>query len=197
MKHLRQYIRKILLTEGMKTVSDLPEDAYVMIHDNNERFSVKIDSPSWPEYAFIELSNHPFTCSGAWEVIDAKAPQGWGPLLYDVAMEYVGNEGIMCDRSSVSADAANIWDFYLKSRADVKAVQLDYDKKPFVTPQDKSDDCSAYTFMRHSFNTDGDSITTDNFEESFLEHWSTKKYIKVGGSPIIDQLNSMNILEYI
>ena len=196
MKQLRQYIRKILLTEGMKNASDLPEDGYVWIIDQENTFIVKIDAPSWPDHAYIKLRKYTRGCSGAWEVVYATSPDGWGPLLYDIAMEYVGSEGIMCDRSSVSADAASVWDFYLKSRPDVKAVQLDYNKEPFVTPKDRSDDCPAYTFIKHSFNMSGNGITTDNFEGSFLDHWSTKKYIKLGGTPIIDQLNNMNILEY-
>ena len=46
MNHLRQYIRGVLLTEGMKTVNDLPEDAYVWIGDRGSMFNVIIDQPS-------------------------------------------------------------------------------------------------------------------------------------------------------
>ncbi len=142
MKQLRRYIRQILLTEGMKTVNDLPEDAYVWIMDKGSRFHVIVDTPSWSrKSASLSLRKAPHGCSGAWEVVSANASEGWGPLVYDIAMEYVGNEGIMCDRSSVSPDAARVWDFYLNSRSDVKAVQLDYNREPFITPEDETDDC--------------------------------------------------------
>ena len=206
MKPLRQYIRQILLTEGMKTPIDLPEDAYVWIADQGSRFYVIVDAPSWHSSAKLSLRKYPHGCSGAWEVVKAVAPSGWGPLLYDIAMEYVGGEGIMCDRSSVSKEAAHIWDFYLNSRPDVKAAQLDYNRQPFITPEDESDDCPGNTFTKH----DHDEIEKAEPEsyghfyptrwpaqqKPWKDHWSTKKYIKLGGTPIIDQLNDMNILEY-
>jgi hypothetical protein len=121
-------------------------------------------------------------------------------------MEYVGHEGIMCDRSSVSPDAATVWDFYLNSRSDVKAVQLDYNREPFLTPEDKSDDCPGNTFAKHAHDeiekAEPESyghfypLRFPSQQQSWKDHWSTKKYVKVGGTPVIDQLNDMNLLEY-
>ena len=206
MKLLRETIRGILLTEGMKTVDDLPEDAYVWIMDNDSTFSIRIDAPSWSDQAYLTLTRHKWPpCSGAWEVARANAPSGWGPLAYDIAMEYVGHEGIMCDRSSVSTDAARVWDFYLNSRPDVKAVQLDSLNKPFITPDDQSDDCAGNTFLTHQYQELDDAAPGANrFDpiefpehgELWKDHWSTKKYVKMDGSPTIDKLNDMNILEY-
>ena len=206
MKHLRQYIRQILLTEGMKTVNDLPADAYVWIMDNDRIFSVRVDAPSWSYHAYLTLRKPGGElCDGAWEVVSANAPKGWGPLAYDIAMEYVGHEGIMCDRSSVSKDAARVWDFYLNSRPDVKAVQLDALRKPFITPNDKTDDCPEQTFLTHQYQELDDAapdrhrFDPEEFPEHaelWKDHWSTKKYVKMGGSPTIDKLNDMGILEY-
>ena len=200
---LRKYIRRILLTEGMKQASDLPEDAYVWIMDNGNILSVRVDAPSWPTHAYLTLRKAPHGCSGAWEVVSATAPHGWGPLAYDIAMEYVGGEGIMSDRSSVSSDAAAVWDFYLKNRPDVKAIQLDSKDSPFLTPDDKTDDCPENTFLTHNqevMRNQGqywfDPSEFPGQEELWKDHWSTKKYVKMGGSPTIDKLNDMNILEY-
>ena len=211
MKHLRQYIRQALLTEAMKTPSDLPDSAYVVIDDsgNNSYFEVVIEDPDTPIYdafgadtlAGLQVSKAPSGyCDGAWQIIGATAKDGYGPLAYDIAMEYVGNEGLMCDRSSVSEDAAKVWDFYLNSRPDVKAVQLDSVKKPFLTPKDASDDCTGeYTLARH---TDRDIAVrfdpygNEEHRKKWMDHWSTKKYVKTTGTPIIDELNDLNLLYY-
>jgi hypothetical protein len=210
MKQLRQYIRQILLTEGMKTADELPDDAYVWINHNGSMFSVQV-AHAGAGYrgpgvlANVALRKAPHGCSGAWEVTNARAKEGWGPLAYDIAMEYVGHEGIMCDRASVSDDAAKVWDFYLNSRSDVKAVQLDSLQKPFITPDDQSDDCAGNTFLTHQYQELEDAapdmhrFDPSEFPEHgelWEDHWSTKKYVKVGGTPVIDQLNDMNLLEY-
>lgn len=55
---------------------------------------------------------------GAWEVTDSRAQEGWGPFLYDIAMEYAtlhGN-GLMADRDHVSYDARRVWDVYYNHR---------------------------------------------------------------------------------
>ena len=211
MKHLRQYIGQKLLSEGMKMPSDLPDSAYVIIDDsgNDRYFEVIIEDPDTPIYdafgadtlASLQVSKAPAGyCDGAWQIIGAAAKDGYGPLAYDIAMEYVGNEGLMCDRTSVSEDAAKVWDFYLNSRPDVKAIQLDSFKKPFLTPDDASDDCHGeYTLARH---TDRDiAVGFDPYgnaehRNKWMTHWSTKKYVKTSGTPVIDELNELNVLYY-
>ena len=57
----------------------------------------------------------------------AGAPKGWGPFLYDIALEYVesiGGAGIISDRRSVSDDAVPVWDTYYEARPDIIAIQL-------------------------------------------------------------------------
>jgi|SRR6056300_599650 hypothetical protein len=206
---VKDYVRSLLI-ESMKMPSDLPDSAYVVIDDNNDRyFEVVIEDPDTPIFtafgattlASLQVSKAPAGyCDGAWQIIGAAAKDGYGPLAYDIAMEYVGHEGIMCDRSSVSEEAAKVWDFYLNSRPDVKAVQLDSVKKPFLTPEDTSDDCTGeYTLARH---TDEDMAVgfnpyeNEKHRKKWIDHWSTKKYVKTSGSPIIDALNEMNILYY-
>lgn len=52
-----------------------------------------------------------------YEMVSVDAPDGWGPLLYTVAMELAGNAGLVADRSSVSAAATRIWQrFYTSSQ---------------------------------------------------------------------------------
>jgi hypothetical protein len=62
---------------------------------------------------------------GVYEVVYSQAAPGWGPLLYDLAIE-VASEfagGLMSDRFSVSSDAARVWSYYLQ-RPDVDRVEV-------------------------------------------------------------------------
>ena len=205
MKQLRQYIRGILLTEAMKMPSDLSASMYVLIEDTFDGYleiTINDYSKSYPHDGIVgelQVRKSSLPCDGAWEIIGAFAEDGFGPMIYDIAMEYVGSEGLMCDRSSVTDEAAQVWDYYLNSRSDVRAVQLDHHKRPFVTPDDKSDDCDGYyTLARH---TDRDLAVGFNPNNSdhrnkWMAHWSTKKFVKTSGTPIIDELQELKLLYY-
>lgn len=204
MKHLRQYIRKTILTEAMKMPADLTENMYVLIEENGagDYFEVTINdanpAKSYPRSGILaELmvgkaeDHNGLNCDGAWVIIGSEAEQGYGPLVYDIAMEYVGNDGLMCDRTDVSFEAADVWDFYLSSRPDVKAVQLDFHEKPFLTPDNMKDDCDGqYTLARHvdrNMATGFDPADNPYHRHQWIDHWSTKKYVKQG-TPIMDEL---------
>ena len=99
MKNLRDYIRNMLLTEAMKNPSDLPDSAYVIIDDNGmDYFEVVIEDPNTPmDTAFgattlaslMASKSKAGYCDGAWQIIGATAKDGYGPMVYDIAMEYV------------------------------------------------------------------------------------------------------------
>jgi len=89
--------------------------------------------------------NDVFIVSNTYQTTD-----GWGPLLYDVAMEIatVLGGGLTSSRTMVSSRAKPVWDFYQDRRSDVEADQLDVrddEAKHYgvdqLTPNDKSDDC--------------------------------------------------------
>ena len=83
---------------------------------------------------------------------------GWGPLLYDVAMEVATQEssGLTSDRFDVSPDAQRVWDVYDTARPDVQSRQLDIypdemdlegeeldaARKTRLTPRNRADDCA-------------------------------------------------------
>lgn len=89
-------------------------------------------------------------CLNAWEVSFSEATPGWGALLYEIALELAGSDGLMSDRFSVSPQAKSVWDQY-QSRADISKEQLDVKKdsvswkglKPpeQLTPDIEEDDC--------------------------------------------------------
>ena len=154
MSLLREYIRE-LLTESAKGPADLPDGVYVGIKsfgnntqvfysdaEGNRRVTIKppvgrvaVSKPGRSPHS----AQNPGSCLGSWQVISSQVSDGWGPLLYDVAMEVVGDAGLMADRGSLSDDAYNVWKYYMNSRPDVVKKQLD-DPDNTLTPEEE-DNC--------------------------------------------------------
>ena len=147
MKLLREYIRS-LLTEAamgtkdleaidgaMITITDWGSSANVQYYDasetsgyNDGRLSSHVPSGRVAIGEIIDpemWGNGP--CGGAWQVQEANADHGWGPLLYDVAIEFatMRANGLVPDRREVSMAARNVWRYYFSNRSDVKSHQLD------------------------------------------------------------------------
>ena len=217
MKHLRQYIRKILLTEGMKTVNDLPPTAHVEIKGGNldlGKVGIFLMFP-YGENDFIRAGHlimktpNESKCSSAFEIdlTNTRKAPGFGPLLYDIAMELAGENGIMADRFLVSDYAEKVWRFYFENRPDVRAVQLDRDHSDRFTP-DTKDDCNQgafdYIYQKTQKRPEGGfqdhhevDWNSESYKNMFLSHHLTKKYIKINGTPVLDELESKNLVRYI
>ena len=153
MNLLREYIRA-LLTEAAKGPADLPEGVFVEIIEQGEhtkfRYVMKNSddgryyrSTSIDGKVAIIKPDHP--CGDAWEVALSTATQGWGPMLYDVAMEWATQNGggLVSDRSHVSPSAREVWNYYLSNRGDVQSVQLD-DLRNTITPEEE-DNCEQHS----------------------------------------------------
>ena len=176
MKELRQYIRQILLTEAMKTETDLPEDIGVEIVTDEEDYAYigycvvdkngnhiqslspgletaeatvfastprplpeEFQNPSgiFGTIAMERLSTwEDPDCEGAFIVVNSVSSPGYGPLLYDIAIEYASilGSGLVSDRYNVSGDAQKIWNRYAV-RSDVDQFQCD-DENNTLTPID-------------------------------------------------------------
>ena len=72
-------------------------------------------------------------CSKVWYVSDVEAQQGWGPLLYDLAIAYCsindreGNDrqGLTADKSASTTEAAfNVWKYYYNKRESIGKEQI-------------------------------------------------------------------------
>lgn len=77
---------------------------------------------------------------GSWEVANTAAKKGYGPFIYDVALNL--GKPVISDRASVSPAAKNIWSYYKANRSDVKKLPLDNKTAP-RTP-DPNDDSLVY-----------------------------------------------------
>ena len=121
---------------------DLKEAGYYVVYDTNtDSASFKLMKDK-DEIGVIYIQRTEYgkkfygECLNAWMIESVSAPKGFGPLLYDVAMEWATENGggLMSDRYQVSDEAQGIWDFYLKNRAsELEILQLD-DPKNTLTP---------------------------------------------------------------
>ena len=155
---LRSLIRGRLLFEAAKQPDELPPDTYVQIEKQNDMFIITycdIEGTVWGNNsvkgsfeAFHSSSDPDYSqtiCHDAWVVAFSQATQGWGPMLYDIAMELAGTDGLTPDRYRVSYAAFEVWSYYLQRRPDVTRKQLDDIDPPAdvsrLTPNYPDDDC--------------------------------------------------------
>ena len=109
-------------------------------------------------------------CKNAFSVrLTTFTKNGWGPLLYDLAIESASDEagGLMSDRGVVSGHARSVWSAYDTSRPDVEKVQLDVlpdlvKKDPGywgkqITPDKPEDDCNLIIITRDENPKEGES----------------------------------------
>ena len=154
MSLLREYIRN-LLTEVAKGPRDLPDGIFVKIEPGpgwgveisyvNKLGNVLSQKMRINGIVMVEEITEDYVsigpCGGAWMIGSSQAAPGWGPMLYDVAMEYATMKGggLMADRGVVSGDARKVWDYYMANRGDVTGIQMD-DRKNTLTPEE-DDNC--------------------------------------------------------
>lgn len=196
LENWRQY-----LTEGMKTPADLPDDVYIGIkgygggiddvmfyysYSDGEEIDpyaelqgMIIINPSGGELAGGQKEG---PCDGAWVILEAEASKGWGPLLYDVAIEWAtenGGKGLTPDRTSVSKWALRVWDFYLKNRSgvnDVNNSQLDnLDNE--LTPRNKQDNCNQTAAVKAA----GDEWQNSSLSKRYTKAPDTLTFLRNAG----------------
>lgn len=124
-------------------------------------------------------------CLGAYHVSHSQAAEGFGPLLYDVAIEFTG--GLVPDRTQVSDEAKRVWAYYYNNRSDVNKEQLD-DLRNSLTPE-KEDNCEQLSAAK-----DKDFRTPWNGGWDWENSPLSKKYSKPG-TPVIDKLRALGMLD--
>ena len=151
-------LKEGLLQEVAKGPQDLPEDVYVRVFkwqrrivvmftdaDGSQIYPVNMetdeDNEIFGDVSFFEEDPDGRSCDGASIIAVTDVADGWGPFLYDIAMEVatMRTNGLASDRHTVSPEAQDVWDHYSKFRPDVKSHQLD-DEYNSLTPQE-SDNC--------------------------------------------------------
>ena len=129
--HIRPKIEK-----QIQNLLALPSDIIIVIEE---------EEPNWYSIEYASRSSHQGPigaieivaaseddysgqgqCLDGYIVMSSVASRGWGPLLYEVAIEFTSiiSNGLAPDRGSVSKMATDVWDKYAK-RSDVTKKQLD------------------------------------------------------------------------
>lgn len=169
-KELRAFVRSVL-SEGMMTGEWILENKPTMVitvYADESRISIIAwNREEWLDDSgakrFVkqvgkisaEKPSATGECDGAWEVYWSHVNDkysGLGPLLYDLAMELTGQDGLMSDRGSVSSDANKVWKFYNKKRPDVSRHQLDSPENE-LTPREE-DNCGMDVAKKYSRSND-------------------------------------------
>lgn len=158
---------KQIIKEAMMMPMDLPEGYYVMIDYDADTIEVsyEFDDSMGVENELglagsVDATNLYGGCIDNVFIINTANVniKGWGPMLYDVLIERLAEDGIAitADRSLVSEDAWKIWNYYINNRkSEFEIIRLDVsgesmekyygsrDQWPFkqLTPNDTSDDC--------------------------------------------------------
>ncbi len=142
---------------------------------------IVLDERGQPIYGHIKISTIQTgkrgNCDGALKVSMVEASDGWGPLLYDCAIEWATMKagGLIPDRVAVSDEAREVWDYYMNNRTDVKAKQLDNEKDSFDNgPEDDCDQAVARQVPGGSDDYDAPLDFSGDWEASAL----SKKYSK-------------------
>jgi len=176
---LRQLIRKSLLTEAAKRPEDLPSDVGVFASISPSGGSVQYVRPQnkvspvggkifWRSNLG---ANKPYVIQQTYDTTS-----GYGPMLYDIALELCGARGLMPDRDEVSAEARSVWNYYMNSRPDVRKVQMDNPSNE-LTPV--TDD-----------NVEQSSAEQDGAVKKWMDSPLSKAYIKDNTSTI-DRLKAL------
>ena len=156
---LKQLIREVMTEgEGAKGISDLPDGVYVSIAQDPEDpdgiiISYVNEEGGDPEgqfgfTGFVAITEPQlaaeYPCMNAYAIGLSGASHGYGPLLYDVAMEVatIKGGGLVSDRTSVSKAAQKVWRHYYYNRdsadgegGDVEVIQLDNERDYLTYPK--------------------------------------------------------------
>jgi len=139
--------------------------------------------------------SHEGECSGGWHIASSVAEKGWGPLLYEVALEWASANagGLTSDRRQVSDQAASVWDKYLQRFPDAAQLDIDNTRDSWkgvkqLTPDDPSDDCEQDSAWRDMSDKLGGEFTDDSWQESPLS-----KLYKKDNTEVIDYLKSKEL----
>jgi hypothetical protein len=179
----------------VSTIYDVQHAIYAeleMPKDVKDKLASKIP------YGFIQISENSPTedreyekCKGPngespyYVHLTSPTKKGWGPLLYDVAIDYASlqGSGLMSDRTSVSDSARGVWEKYSK-RSDVEKYQMDThamgNDNGMIqrTPNKKDDDCSQYVTMTSKDKLDWARLSRANDENLYPDELKRKEELK-------------------
>lgn len=207
-REFRGVVRRILVeSSGAKGPTDLAAlgGSYIIISPNpeaqggievyysDEREDPPADAPQG-RVATEPISQHQHYgpqghAGGAHQVSSSDATQGWGPMLYDVAMEVTTLLGaaLTPDRGTVSQSAKRVWDYYYTRRASpesnrpVASEQLDDENNTLtLDPEDNAWQGAAKSWG-------GDKWHQSSLSRSY----------KSSGAATLQELSRLGLVEFV
>jgi predicted nucleotidyltransferase len=185
-------LEEVHLDEAMKTAADLPEDVVVVVLKESDGSGFQVyyahrDSPNVRLKAgdldrmeagvdiFGTLHvgrgrNEPY--DEVYVITSAKAKDGFGPLLYDVALEVAGEDGLKPDVEDVSDEANAVWKHYDTQREDVRTAMLvtDPDEYSLVMPYVRAENPEANQHLAKAYFKKDKSVTQELIDQDkFVE----------------------------
>ena len=145
------------------------------------------------DHEMSAFSDDAYIVATAW-VHESYRHKALGAVLYGIALELAGDDGITSDRWDVSKDAFRMWD-YFSSDSRIDQQQLDVQTmsgKTFLTP-DLNDDTVIHSTIEHMGGEGGEYVDTYNgidywtspdFKDKYLASPLSKKYMKPGNALI-------------
>lgn len=112
-----------MTNESAFTPSQVPHNWKILIDDQGtKKVRISMRDHNGEEVGKLMLMDDVrLPCLKALSVVTSFAPKGYGPMLYDLAMELSGDKGIYSDRTAVSDGAQKIWQYYEHHRSDVES----------------------------------------------------------------------------
>ena len=199
---LKELINEVL-EEGMNTADMLPEDVYVSVFRRAKGFytvaytdetgevimpmnSDGLDNDVYGDVSFFTSTLDKLSCSESSIIAVTEAASGWGPLLYDVAMEAASamTEGLAPDRNEVSDEARGVWDIYDTKRTDVVKTQLDNEYGD-LTPDNPEDDCYQQSARMHR----GEDWDKSSLSKMYSKDPTTLNQLRDSGKLILKRVS--------
>lgn len=114
--------QKKLHAKAINRLNEIP-NAKVTVTNNGGAITVALEGDG----VRGKVSCRQMPGSSVMVVESSGTTKGFGPLLYDIAMEEATKNGLslVSDRKRVSDDAFRVWEHYLNNRPDVEKVTLD------------------------------------------------------------------------
>ncbi len=122
-----------LIVERAKVIGDLPQGVLVKARWLGIRLEISLCNPDGSDrtvepIGYIGIVPHTEGYGGAYEVLHSFATHGWGPFLYDIALEYAGEYGMISDQRQSSPSAQAVWEYYKRNRSDVEQKLVSKDE---------------------------------------------------------------------
>ena len=183
---LKRIIRKTILQEGMKLPEQLGDEFRIEVMNGGYDIASGKYSPSSDyevnlykryDHGEFEVGNasvsYSLKCNSYEIVVVYSDYNSYGPLLYDIALEVAGEQGLIPDRDEVSMEAAKVWRYYLNNRWDISSMPIKH---------------------RSCGNPRG--FFPDGHEKFGRFDWANWVYYQTNGTPMTDRLLKLNKISF-